>query len=60
VFSKNNLIIDIGKTKAMFCHSNKFGLLNKPQIVFNNTLIAYKPKENLKCNIPIRFMYKGE
>ena len=25
----------------MFFHSNQFRLLNKPQIVFNNTSIAY-------------------
>jgi hypothetical protein len=32
-FQKKYLIINIGKTKTMFCHSSKFGLLNKPQIV---------------------------
>jgi hypothetical protein len=41
--SKKGLIINIEKAVAMFFHSNQFRLPFKPQVVFNNTEIAFKP-----------------
>jgi hypothetical protein len=45
--AKNNQIINNEKTVAMFFHSNKCRLPNKPQIVVSNTVIAYKPTVTL-------------
>jgi len=41
--SKKSLIINIEKTVAMFFHSNQFRLPIKPQVVFSNNEIAFKP-----------------
>lgn len=62
-FKKNDLIINIEKTLAMFFHSSQFRLPNKPLTVFSNTLTAYKPEvmvlgiyitEYLKWDVHIR------
>ena len=60
--ARNDVIINTEKTVTMFFHSNQFSLPNKPQTVFSNTFITYKPAvmllgiyitENLKWYVHI-------
>jgi hypothetical protein len=61
-FQKTYLTVSIEKPVAMFFHPNQFRLPKKPQAVFNNNEIAFKPEvrflgiyitENLKWNVSV-------
>jgi hypothetical protein len=64
--SKNLPHYKYWKKKPMFFHSIQFRLPNKPQVVFNNTEIAFKPdvrflgiyiRVNLKWNVHVHWLW---